>query len=108
MHGRSSAATFLRSCASRSRRASSRYNLPRVPDTVALAALAERMKTLFGFSKALSAHKYGHYWDWGAVSCSALCLTTLSPPVQGSQMRGYVLRRGAPLLCWGQIARYSC
>jgi hypothetical protein len=27
---------------------------------VALAALAERMKTLFWFSKALSEHKHGH------------------------------------------------
>jgi hypothetical protein len=40
---------------------------------VALAALAERMKTLFGSSKAPSEHKHGHNWDWGAVSCSALC-----------------------------------
>jgi hypothetical protein len=30
---------------------------------VALAALAERMKTLFRFSKALSEHKHGHNWD---------------------------------------------
>ena len=33
-------------------------------------------------------------------------LTTLSPPAHGSQVKGCVLRRGYPLLCCGQIARY--
>jgi hypothetical protein len=61
--GANSNAMCLRLYASPSRRVLYRYNLPRVPDMVALAALAERMKTLFRFSKALSEHKHGHNWD---------------------------------------------
>jgi hypothetical protein len=48
-----------RPCASRSRSVFSEYNLPHVLDLVALAALAARMKTLFGSSKALSERRQG-------------------------------------------------
>ena len=40
---------------------------------VALAALAERMKTLFGAAKAPSEHTPGHHSDWGSVSYAAFC-----------------------------------
>jgi hypothetical protein len=44
MSSPSSAAMSLRVCASRSRMASHRYNLPHVIDLAALAALAARVK----------------------------------------------------------------
>jgi hypothetical protein len=59
MNGRSAAAASWRCCGSPWRMVSYEYHLPHVLDLVVLAALAERMKTLFGSSKALPERRHG-------------------------------------------------
>jgi hypothetical protein len=57
---------------------------------------------------AVGAPAWGITGTGGRSPARPCALTTLSPPVPGSPVRGSVLKHGDPLLGWGQSARYSC